>query len=62
MICLIDLILFILGATFVSSQTGTNQLEANHKIKMLRQTLRREHKVPHEKLQHVDLAEVPCEE
>ncbi len=29
---------------------------------MLRQALRREHKVPHEKLQQVDLAQVPCEE
>ncbi len=39
-----------------------NKVEANHKIKMLRQALRREHTVPPEELHHVDLAEVPCEE
>jgi hypothetical protein len=38
------------------------KVAANHKIKMLRQDLRREHAVRPKELDPVDLAEVPCEE
>ena len=39
-----------------------NKVAANHKIRMLRQALQREHTVRPKELDPVDLANVPCEE
>ena len=49
-------------ATSTIAKLEQNRIDANHKIKMLRQQQRRGHDIPQDVLQGVDLAEFPCEE